>query len=299
MSAAGSSYAAALAAALALVGLGCRAGHDQGASSAAPSPASTHATVVELVPPLPVDHGQAPAYAGEWIGAELRLTFAGPWVLVGPVAAGPGAQPIELRVTVERREGDAYALRTSVADHYAGDFVRPSDWTLLIEDGAIAVAMGDEPLTSYVRAATDVAPLLGPAMLAELPIPDTIAAEQVLACVELASQRCRALEAEGPHALGCREAVWATCVAYDPRGAADPTVRAAIDTARRVDVERVVVRFALAVHAATPDDPAAHAVVERARTQAREALTKLRADGPLPSDDPHLAALEWMLDQAD
>jgi hypothetical protein len=252
----------------------------------------------ELPPPPPVDHGPPPAYAGTWIGPQLQLTFAGPWVLLGPRVAGPGSQPIELRVTVERREGEAYALRTSVAEQLTGDFVRPSDWTLLVEADGLALAMGDEPLTTYAPALDDDAPaLIGPAMLAEIAIPEDIGPELLLACIEVASQRCRALEAEGPRALGCREALWATCVAHDTHTVADPTVRAAIATARTIDAERITLRFCAGLLAAAPRSSraAAEALDQRARDHARATLEQLRAAGPLPSDDPHLRELEAML----
>jgi hypothetical protein len=278
-----------LALAIALGIAGCRADPSAGPSEAPVLEA------VEVDPPPPVDH-EPPAYAGVWIGPELQLMFAGPWVLIGPREPGPGAQPIELRASVERREGDAYALRTSVADRYAGDFVRPSDWTLLVEAEALALAMGDEPLTAY-EPAPDTPMLIGPVMLGELAIPETIAPELLLACVEFASQRCRALEAEGPRALGCREALWATCVAHDTHTVADPTLRAAITTARSIHAELITLRFCAGLLAAAPDAirPAAAALHQRARDHAQTELAQLRAAGPLPSDDPHLRELEAIL----
>lgn len=243
-----------------------------------------------------LDHGAARPYWGTWIGPTLRLGFVGPWVLIAPAEAGPGAQPIELRATIERQEGDAFALRTSVAERYAADFVRPSDWTLLVEAGELALAMGDEPLTTYAH---DPAPLLvGPELLDEIAIPDSIAGEDVLACLETASEVCRALEADGPLAAGCREAQWAVCVAHGDRGQADPTVRSAIATAETIHQNHVAVRFAAGLHAAAPADPQAAAFHRRALARAEQQLAQLRADGPLPSDDPHLPALLAALREA-
>jgi len=247
-------------------------------------------------PPPTVDHGPAPAYAGTWIGPQLRVSFAGPWVLIAPRELGPSAQPIELRVAVERHEGDAFALQTSVGDRYAGDFVRPSDWTLLIEAGAIGLAMGDEPLERYV--AHDPPILLGPALIDEiLASPDPrgdqpIASVDMFECLHDASETCRALEADGPLIAGCREAQWAVCVAHLDPSEADPTVRAATATARLIHEHAVAVRFADGLVASTePNHAAAEAVRERALQRADAALARLRVDGPLPREDPHLPGL--------
>jgi hypothetical protein len=235
--------------------------------------------------PLPlVDHGTARPYWGTWIGPELRVSFAGPWVLIAPRELGPGAQPIELRATVEREEGDAFALWTSVAERYAADFVRPSDWTLLVETDALALAMGDEPLAPYL--ASDEPLLVGPALLETIPIPKDIAPQDVLACLERASEVCRALEAEGPLAAGCREAQWGVCVAHLDPGQPDPTIRAATAIARTIHESYIAVRFGEGLHANAPAELQAEAAAlhTRALERAAEQLARLREDGPLPSD---------------
>jgi hypothetical protein len=241
-------------------------------------------------PPPIVDYGSARPYWGVWTGPELQLSFAGPWVLIAPREGGPGAQPIELRAAVERQEGDAFALRTSVAERYAADFVRPSDWTLLVEAGELALAMGDEPLEPYL--ASDEPLLAGPVLLDTLAIPDEIASVDVLACLEHASQLCRALEAEGPRAAGCREAQWGVCVAHLDRGLADPTERAANAVARAIHESQVALRYCEGLLHAAPAElrPEATALHRRALERAAEQLARLRADGPLPSD-PHLPEL--------
>lgn len=248
-------------------------------------------------PPPIVDHGPARPYWGVWTGPELQLGFAGPWVLIAPREDGPGAQPIELRADIERQEGDAFSLQTSIAGRYAADFVRPSDWTLLVEAEQLALAMGDEPLAAYVASAEPL--LVGPALLDTIAIPDEIAGLDVLACLERASQICRALEAEGPRAAGCREAQWAVCVAHLDRGVADPTVRAALATARAIRESQVALQFCEGLRAAAPAPLRAEAVAlhGRALEHAAEQLARLRADGPLP-DDPHLPALLAALREA-
>jgi hypothetical protein len=244
----------------------------------------------EREPPAIVDHGPPQPYWGSWIGPELRLSFVGPWVLIAPREAGPGQRPIELRAAVVRREGDAFALQTSVAERYAADFVRPSDWTMLVEAGELALAMGDEPLETYV--ASDDPLLIGPIMLDSIDIPETIAAEDTLACLEVASVKCRELEADGPWAAGCREAQWGVCVAHLDRGQADPTLRAANASARAIHASSVALRFAEATLAAAP--PAlrseAAALHARALDHGTEVIEALRRDGPLPAD-PHLPEL--------
>jgi hypothetical protein len=166
----------------------------------------------ELEPPLPVEHGPAMPYAGTWVGPKLRLEFAGRWVLVEPVEGGQ--PPLELRVAIERREGEnAFALQTSIAGVMPVDFLRPGDWTMLVEDGALALAMGDEPLERYER--VEVTPtLIGPALIDPEALPNTVMLEFNIACLNFAGTQCAAFEAEGPRAVGCREAVWATCVAH-------------------------------------------------------------------------------------
>ncbi len=172
----------------------------------------------ELEPPLAVDHGPVMPYAGTWIGPELRLEFAGCWVLVEPAEPAPGQAPIELRVRIERREGDnAFALQTSIAGVMPVDFLRPADWTMLVEDGALALAMGDEPLERYERVVESAGPgpaLIGPSSIDPKALPELVSFELSLACLEFAGTQCAGFEAEGPRALGCREAVWATCITY-------------------------------------------------------------------------------------
>lgn len=245
-----------------------------------------------------VDHGPARDYWGTWIGPELRVSFAGPWVLIAPRELGPGAQPIELRAAIERQQGTAFALRTSIAERYAADFVRPSDWTLLVENGELALAMGDEPLAPYL--ASDEPLLVGPVMLDTITIPDDIAPQYVLACLERASELCRAIEAEGPHAVGCREAQWGVCVAHLDPGQPDPTVRAATAIARAIHESHTLVRFAEGLLAAAPAELRSHAKALHARAleHAAEQLERLREDGPLPSSDPHLPDLLAALHEA-
>jgi hypothetical protein len=245
-----------------------------------------------------VDHGPARAYWGTWIGPELRVSFAGPWVLIAPRELGPGAQPIELRATIEREQGDAFALRTSIAERYAADFVRPSDWTLLVEAGELALAMGDEPLAAYL--ASDEPLLTGPVMLDALTIPEQLAPEQVLACLEHASELCRAIEAEGPHAAGCREAQWGVCVAHLDLGQPDPTIRAATAIAWSIHESHTLVRFAEGLRTAAPAElrVEAEALHTRALEHAARQLERLREDGPLPSSDPRLPDLLAALREA-
>lgn len=190
-----------LALALVLTAIGC---HREAAPTPAPTP--------ELEPPLPVEHGPAMPYVGTWVGPKLRLQFAGRWVLVEPAERAPGQAPIELRVAIERREGDnAFALQTSIAGVMPADFLRPGDWTMLVEEGALALAMGDEPLERYERVA-ELAPLVGPALIDPAALPEIASFEHSIACLEFAGSQCGSFEAEGPRALGCREAVWAACI---------------------------------------------------------------------------------------
>lgn len=245
---------------------------------------------VELEPARP--------YWGTWIGPELRVSFAGPWVLIAPREIGPGAQPIELRATIEREQGEAFALRTSIAERYAADFVRPSDWTLLVEAGELALAMGDEPLAAYVASGEPL--LLGPIMIDSLTIPEQIPAQDVLVCLERASQLCHALEAKGPRAAGCREAQWGVCVGHLDPGQPDPTIRAATAIAWTIHESHVAVRYAEGLHAAAPAELRAEAAAlhTRALEHAAKQLERLREAGPLPSSDPHLPDLLTALQEA-
>ncbi|KIG12892.1 hypothetical protein DB30_00913 [Enhygromyxa salina] len=284
----------ALATALGL-GLGCRQRDD--ASTVDPALAS--AATIEQVPPIP--------YAGTWIGPALTLSFVGPWVFVLPTHAEPGQAPIELRATVERREGDAFALRTSVAGLLPADFLRPTDWTMLVEDGQLAIAMGDEPLTAYLRDEATAPPLLGPTMLDELELPAQVSMASAVACLEQASSRCAALEAGGPLAAGCRELTWATCVAGLPPSPAadaptdwaDPTVRATWERARTIDELQLTLRYAERLdQAADPSQRSeARAVYVRTLELVATTLEALAHDGPL-TDDPALTDLRAAIQTA-
>lgn len=270
--------------------LACHACHADDARSVEPEPSAS---------PLPiVDHDAPPPYVGTWVGPALSLTFVGPWVFVRP-SDDPSQPPIELRATVERREGDAFALRTSVAGLLPADFLRPTDWTMLVEDGQLAIAMGDEPLESYVRADAPLAPLLGPAMLDELELPAEVVMAEAVACLELANDRCVALEADGPLAAGCRELQWSACIAQLEPPAADPTIRAARAAARRIHRHTLTLRFTAAVLAGAPDERHADALTldASARALAEDMLDELRAAGPLPRDDRHLPELLARLGQ--
>lgn len=247
-----------------------------------------------IEPTLPSVDAAQPVYAGAWIGPELSLHFVGPWVFVRPTA-DPSAAPIELRATVERESGDAHALRTSLASVWPASFLRPSDWTLLVEDGQLAIAMGDEPLTAYVHA--DAPPLLrGPVMLDEL-LPaaglDEPGMADGVACLELANDRCVELEAGASLVAGCRELEWTLCATTLTPLPADPIERAAELSARRIHARTLELRFAEAVVSAAPAElrGAAEALRERVRASARATLDDIARDGPLPSDDPHLAEL--------
>ncbi|PRQ07166.1 hypothetical protein ENSA7_31810 [Enhygromyxa salina] len=239
-------------------------------------------------------------YTGTWIGPALTLSFVGPWVIVRPTHAEPGQAPIELRVRVERREGDAFALQTSVAGVLPADFLRPADWTMLVEDQQLAIAMGDEPLTAYVHDPRAVAAMTGPTMLDQITLPEQVPMADAVACLEQASSRCRALEAGGPLAGGCRELAWATCVAAlgpltraDSGGdSADPTVRAAWSHARMIDELALTLRYAKQLERAADVSQRDHAraVYVRALERAATQLDELTDDGPL-ADHPMLAEL--------
>jgi hypothetical protein len=268
--------------------------------------ASTHA---ESGPPLPIVERDgpvgAPPFAGTWVGPELTLSFIGAWVLVRP-SAEPDKVPIELRVTVERAAGDAYALETSLAGVLPADFLRPPDWTLLIEHGQLALAMGDEPLTAYVAQPDASMILHGPAMideideideLGELELPKELVMADAIACLELAGDRCAALESDGPIAAGCRELQWATCVSSLGPMPVDPVARAAWTAARRIREHTLTLRFCAALLEAARENErtAAQALQARARASAEQTLASLRRDGPLPEPDPHLAELLALL----
>lgn len=164
--------------------------------------------------PVAIDHGPPLPFAGTWEGPLLRLEFGARWVLVEPRERVPGQAPIELRVEIERREGEAaFALRVAIAGAMPADFLRPGDWTLLVEPSGLALAMGDEPLESYVRVAAP-APLVGPLLVEPSTLPRSLPLEPAIACLELAGTQSAAYEHEGPHALGLREALWAACVEH-------------------------------------------------------------------------------------
>jgi hypothetical protein len=264
--------------------LGCR----PGASTHEPGPALP---IVERDGPI-----GAPPFAGTWVGPELTLSFVGPWVLIRP-SGGPQQAPIELRATIERAAGDAYALETSLADVLVADFLRAPDWTLLIEDGQLAIAMGDEPLTAYVAQPDASSMLHGPSMLDELELPTELVMADAIACLELAGDRCAALESDGPIAAGCRELQWATCIAWLGPPPVDPVARSAWTSARNIHQHTLTLRFCVALLAAAREHEraAAQALHARARANAEQMLDSLRLDGPLPESDPHLAELLALL----
>lgn len=246
-------------------------------------------------PALPIverDASQARPFAGTWVGPELTLSFIGPWVLIRP-SADPGQAPIELRVTILRAAGAAFALETNLAGVLPADFLRAPDWTLLIEDGQLALTMGDEPLTAYVAQGDASMILHGPSMLDELELPTELVMADAIACLELAGDLCTELEADGPIAAGCRELQWATCVAQLGPPPVDPVARAAWTTARRIHMHTLTLRFCAALLQAAREHERAAAAALHARAQASAAamLDALRRDGPLPESDPHLAEL--------
>lgn len=255
-------------------------------------------------PPPLVDHGPAPAYAGTWIGPALTLTFVGPWVIVRPTGPqGAEQAPIELRVSVERRAGDAFALRTSVAGVLPADFLRPPDWTLLVEDEQLAIAMGDEPLTAYTPG-PDSGPLLGPAMLDELEPPAELLMADAVGCLELAGTICAELEGgleqPGPIAAGCRELHWAACMSALGPTPVDPVARVARANGLRVRFASLTLRFADGLRQAAPPDQRddATAVYRRALERARTVVDELREAGPLP-ELPELPGLLAALDDGE
>lgn len=238
---------------------------------ASEAPATQH----EGEAPRAIEHGPAMPYAGTWVGPALRLEFGGRWVLVEPAERAPGQAPIELRVAIERREGEAaFALLVAIAGAMPADFLRPGDWTLLVEPGALALAMGDEPLESYVR--VDAPPaLIGPALVEPSELPETLAFEVGIACLELAGTLADAYEREGPRALGLREALWAECIArpqgLDPR--AEPAERAPM----RLAMQLAALRWSSAVVAAASDQQraASEALHARVIAAARELIGEL------------------------
>jgi hypothetical protein len=242
---------------------------------------------IELEPPLPVEHGPAMPYAGTWVGPKLRLEFAGRWVLVEPAQLEPGQAPIELRVAIERREGEnAFALRTAIAGVMPADFLRPGDWTMLVEDGALALAMGDEPLERYER--VEAAPtLVGPALIDSDALPETVVFELGIACLEFASSQCAAFEADGPRAVGCREAVWAACIDHPDALAAedgDPRVAAPMLLAAMLSS----LRWSSGLEAAAPAEQraAARALHDRVSSGAAGLVRTLLDRGAMPTGDP-------------
>ncbi len=237
--------------------------------------------------PLPSIEGEEPPFAGTWVGPELTLSFVGEWVLVRP-SGEPEQAPIELRVAIERHEGDAFALRASLAGALEADFLRAPDWTLLVEDGQLAIAMGDEPLVGYVAQVDAEQLVRGPSMLDELVLPAELIMAEVIACLEVAGDRCSELEAEGPIAMGCRELQWGICVEQLGPVPVDPVERAAWTAAGQIRAHALVLRFFAATAEA---DAAARGLLERARADAGGTLDRLREDGPLPESDPHLAEL--------
>jgi hypothetical protein len=256
-------------------------------------PSSTHSP--EPGPALPIVEREAihtPPFAGTWVGPEFTLRFIGPWVLVRP-SGDPQRDPIELRATILRAAGDAFALETNLAGALPADFLRAPDWTLLIEDGQLALTMGDEPLTAYVAQPDASMILHGPVMLDELELPTELVMADAIACLEHAGDLCGELEADGPIAAGCRELQWATCVAQLGPAPVDPVERAAWTSARRIHMHTLTLRFCAALLAAARDHEraAAQALHARARASAEQMLDSLRRDGPLPESDPHLAEL--------
>lgn len=205
--------------------------------------------------------------------------------------------PIELRVEVERSEGQAFALRTSVAGRWPADFLRPTDWTLLVEDGELALAMGDEPLEAYVAVDPQNQPrppaLLGPAMLDELALPEQLPFAEASACLELASLSCAGFESEGPRVAGCREALWGACVEQ----LASAGVEGLESPQLLVHSELVALRFALGLRRAPGDEDreAREDFFARVEAGARETLDALAAAGQLPTDHPSTRRLQaWL-----
>ena len=240
----------------------------------------------------PLNHGPPPSYAGTWIGPELSLHFAGPWVLVRP-SDTPDAAPIEMRVLVERQEGEAYALRTTLAGVFPADFLRPSDWTLLVEDEQLAIAMGDEALTAYVRAPEPAPALIGPQMADADALPEHLTRADALTCLEAAADACAALEERGPLVAGCRELRWSSCLVELGPAPADPTAREAHASARALRIHAATLRFGLSLRRASDEahSAAADAFYSRALSDAAALIESLRAADGLP-DEPALVEVE-------
>lgn len=259
------------------------------------------------LPAPAIAHGPASAYAGTWVGPALRLSFVGPWVLVRPTD-DPAAAPIEMRVVIEREQGDAFALRTTLAAVFPADFLRPSDWTMLVEDGQLALAMGDEPLTPYTAAGTDgsdrtgaaPAPLLGPTMISPDDLPEQLVRANVLTCLEHAADACASLEAGGPLLAGCRELHWGDCIVELGPPPADPTARAAAAAARELRRHARALAFTRAIRRAYPEREAAAAAYARAVDAARRELAALEADDAVPeSETEALSRIRAALTAAD
>ncbi|NVB40949.1 hypothetical protein G6O69_24125 [Pseudenhygromyxa sp. WMMC2535] len=307
---------------LGLLALAWQGGCQRGAGTPVAEPRPADSTPLEQPPPI--DHGAPPPYAGTWRGPTLRLRFAGPWVLVEPLDATDPASPepaqpnpasaqptvsaqpgptlrdspplLELRASVERHAGDAFALRTSVAGIMPSDFLRPTDWTLLVEGDALAIAMGDEPLQTY-RHEDAPPPLVGPSLLHEQPLPETLPFTAAAACLELASLTCAEIETDAPPAAGCREALWSACVGHVLDG--DATAGAATGSTTGssgrlvIRLHRASSRFFAGLAAGAPEDrlEAAQGLETRALELAASALNERLAAGELPLDDPALPEL--------
>ncbi len=265
-----------------------------------PSPTTDFPAPPEVPAPGPLS-----PYQGTWDGPRLRLSFAGPWVLVTPIDGPPTQIPIELRATVLRREGRAFALETSIAGVMPADFLRPTDWTLLAEEGALALAMGDEPLETYTRVDDPSPPLLGPPMLDELPLPEALAFVDASACLERASLDCAALEADGPRAAGCREALWAACAGHllqpkpdlstQPQSQPDPDAITGLD----LHLHHIALRYAAGLSASPWLEPrersAALAFQRRELSRAAALLTTLHEAGGPPPGDPNVGPVTTYL----
>lgn len=249
----------------------------------------------EVGPKLPTVDREGPPFAGTWVGPEFSLSFVGEWVLVRP-SGEPDRAPIELRVQIERASGDAFALRTSLGAALAADFLRAPDWTLLVEDGQLALAMGDEPLEAYIAQPDAAVVMQGPSMIDEIELPAELRMADAIVCLELGGLRCAALESGGPIAAGCRELQWGLCVAGLGPAPVDPVERAAWTAAGNIRSHALTLRYCTAmVRAARGEElAAAEAMLARARADAQEMLAKLREDGPLPEGDPYLEQLLWL-----
>ena len=228
------------------------------------------------------------------------MSFAGPWVLVEPRDPAADQAPIELRATLERREGDAFALRTSVAGLSSAAFLRPPDWTMLVEEGGLALAMGDEPLTSYPRSPEPPPPLVGPARLDEAALPEEEpTSAETLACLEFAGDRCGRMEGTGPRAAGCREAQWTVCAEHLGPVDVDPTIQAAAVDALTLHADAVALRFAAGLRASELERRSeATAVWLATLGLVIDELDEILERGPLPADDPNLATIAAYLRHA-